>query len=75
MTPQGHYYASVLVEDGIAKPEPQLGKAIGLDVSLNHLVVTSDSAKHNNPKWLRKHKKKPQAQTTKVIPQGQGLSI
>ncbi|CAA9587287.1 Mobile element protein [uncultured Synechococcales cyanobacterium] len=67
----GHYYASVLVEDGTQQPRTDTqGQAIGLDVGLNHLVVTSDGSKYNNPKWFRKHaknlKRKQQSLSRKV---------
>ena len=70
---RGHYFASVLVEDGIDQPEsnsdadsvsgrysvrpPVLGKIIGLDVGLTDLVVTSNGSKFSNPRWFRKHQK------------------
>ncbi len=58
MNSRGHYYASVLVEDGIGKPEPSAeGQAIGLDVGLTDLVVTSNGSKFNNPKWFRNHQR------------------
>jgi putative transposase len=54
--PDGRYYASLLVEDGIAKPEVSSeGKAIGLDLGLIDFVVTSDGSKYRNPKHLKKH--------------------
>jgi putative transposase len=54
--PDGRYYASLLVEDGIAKPAPSLeGKAIGIDVGLIDFVVTSDGSKYQNPRHLKKH--------------------
>lgn len=57
-TPSGKYYASILFEDGIEKPETKTeGKAIGIDLGLNHFAITSDGSKFNNPKWLAKHEK------------------
>lgn len=55
---RGHYFASVLVEDDREQPETSTeGKTIGLDVGLNHIVVTSDGSKFNNPRWFRKHQR------------------
>lgn len=52
----GKYYASLLVDDGRKTPESDTnGKAIGLDVGLIDLVVTSDGNKYANPKHLKKH--------------------
>lgn len=55
---RGHYFASVLVEDGKDAVEASTeGKAIGIDLGLNDLVVTSDGSKFNNPRWFRKHQR------------------
>lgn len=55
---RGHYFASVLVEDDKEQPETSAeGKAIGLDVGLTHIVVTSDGSKFDNPRWVRKHQR------------------
>lgn len=52
----GKYYASILVDDGLEKPESNAsGKAIGLDVGLIDFAVTSDGSKYTNPKHLKKH--------------------
>jgi len=54
--PDGCYYASVLLDDGIEKPESRSeGKAIGIDLGLIDFVVTSDGSKFNNPHHLKKH--------------------
>lgn len=54
----GHYHASVLTDDGIPMPEVFTdGKAIGVDVGLSHLAVTSDGSKFSNPRHLRKAEK------------------
>lgn len=51
--PDGRYYASLLVEDGIEKPIPNSeGKAVGID-----FAVTSDGSKYQNPKHLKKHER------------------
>ena len=50
------YYAAVLFEDGLNKPKTSTeGKAIGIDLGLNHFAITSEGSKFNNPKWLKKH--------------------
>jgi len=47
----GQYHAAVLTEDGVALPEVSAdGKAIGIDVGLTHLAVTSDGSKFDNPR-------------------------
>jgi putative transposase len=54
--PDGRYYASLLVEDGIEKPEPSReGKAIGIDLGLIDFAVTSDGSRYQNPRHLKKH--------------------
>ena len=54
----GEYYASILVEDGKKKPEPcSEGKAVGIDLGLNHYAITSDGNKYDNPRWMDKHEK------------------
>jgi putative transposase len=56
--PDGRYYASLLVEDSIEKPEPSSdGKAIGIDLGLIDFVVTSDGSKYQNPRHLKKHER------------------
>jgi putative transposase len=54
----GRYYASLLMDDGVAKPEPSSdGKAIGIDLGLSDFAVTSDGSKYQNPRHLKKHEK------------------
>jgi putative transposase len=56
--PDGRYYASLLMDDGIDMPKPiSEGKAIGIDLGLIDFAVTSDGSKFNNPKHLKKHEK------------------
>ncbi len=56
--PDGRYYASLLIEDGIAKPEQSSeGKAIGIDLGLTDFAVTSDGSKYQNPRHLKKHER------------------
>ncbi len=40
------YFAAILFEDG---------KAIGIDLGLNHFAITSDGSKFEHPRWLAKH--------------------
>ncbi|MDJ0715146.1 MAG: RNA-guided endonuclease TnpB family protein [Prochloraceae cyanobacterium] len=55
-TQTGKYYASILFEDGCNQPEVKTeGKAIGIDLGLNHFAITSDGSKFDNPKWLARH--------------------
>ena len=54
----GRYYVSLLMDDGLEKPELiGDGKAIGLDLGLTDFVVTSDGSKYQNPRHLKKHEK------------------
>ena len=57
-TPDERYYASLLIDDGIAKPEiTSEGKAIGIDLGLIDFVVTSEGSKFRNRSHLKKHSK------------------
>ncbi|NJO98172.1 MAG: IS200/IS605 family element transposase accessory protein TnpB [Pleurocapsa sp. CRU_1_2] len=52
------YYASILFDDGVDKPSTNTeGKAIGIDLGLNHFAITSDGSKFDNPRWLAKHER------------------
>lgn len=56
--PSGQYFASILVDDGLDLPTPSTeGKAIGIDVGIIDIAVTSDGEKFSNPKWMTKHEK------------------
>lgn len=56
--PEGKYYASLLLEDGLPVATPSnKGKAIGLDLGLTDFVVTSDSSKIKQPKWMKKRQR------------------
>ncbi len=51
----GQFFASILTENDAAMPEVlTVGKAIGIDVGLTHLAVTSNGQKFDNPRHLRK---------------------
>ncbi len=58
VTPTGKYYASVLVDDGVAEPTPppaDEARALGLDFGLKDLVVTSEGQRFENPKALKRY--------------------
>jgi putative transposase len=56
--PDGRYYASLLIEDGLDKPQPSSeGKVIGIDLGLTDFAVTSDGSKYQNPRHLKKHER------------------
>ncbi len=64
--PDGRYYASLLMDDGVENPvpnednwagDPTSGKAIGIDLGLLDFVVTSDGSKYQNPRHLKKHER------------------
>jgi putative transposase len=56
--PDGRYYASLLMDDGIENPVAnEDGKAIGIDLGLLDFVVTSDGSKYQNPRHLKKHER------------------
>jgi putative transposase len=51
----GQFYASILTDDGVDMPTVSTdGKAIGIDVGLTHLAVTSDGSKFESPRHIRK---------------------
>lgn len=54
--PDGRYYASLLMDDGMAAPKQSSeGKTIGIDLGLTDFAVTSDGSKFQNPRHLKKH--------------------
>jgi putative transposase len=56
--PCGHYYASILTEDGQSIPESSFdGPVIGIDVGLIDFAVTSDNSHFENPKHLKQAEK------------------
>jgi putative transposase len=58
-TPSGQYYASCLFDDGKELPQQSSdGKAVGIDMGLNHYAITSDGTKHGNPKYYRQYEDK-----------------
>ena len=59
LNPSGEYYAACLYDDGKDKPvSSSKGKAIGVDMGINHYAITSDGTKHGNPKYYRKYEVK-----------------
>ena len=59
LNPSGEYYATCLYDDGKDKPvSSSKGKAIGVDMGINHYAITSDGTKHGNPKYYRKYEVK-----------------
>lgn len=58
LNPSGEYYASLLFEMEGNEPMPSTeGKAIGVDLGINHFAVTSDGSKFDNPRHLRKYER------------------
>ena len=61
-TSTGKYFASVLVDDGIAPVEKlkeiSADKFLGIDAGLTDVVYCSDASHVANPKYLRKHQKR-----------------
>jgi putative transposase len=59
LTLSGEYYAACLYDDGNDRPATSSqGKAIGVDLGINHYAITSDGTKHGNPKYYRKYETK-----------------
>ena len=57
-TTSDKYFASILVDDGKELPQTSSkGEAIGIDVGIADIAVTSDGEKFSNPKWMSKHEK------------------
>jgi putative transposase len=53
--PCGHYYASILTENGLPTPDISTdGRVLGIDVGIIDVAVTSDGKKIGNPRHLRK---------------------
>jgi putative transposase len=55
-TKTGKYYISVLVDDGLKEPEPapfDSKSTVGIDVGLTSFLITSDSNKVDNPRYLK----------------------
>ena len=57
-TPSGKYYVAVCCTDVDIAPLEKTGKAVGIDVGIHDLAVTSDGVKYTNPKHYEKSLKK-----------------
>jgi putative transposase len=54
----GRYFASILVEDGVDKPEASKdGDVIGIDLGLTDFAVTSNGSKYQHPRATKKHER------------------
>jgi putative transposase len=56
--PSGRWHISIRFDDPTIKPLPANNKAVGIDLGLSSLVITSDGEKIPNPKHLKKHYRK-----------------
>lgn len=52
------YYVSVVVEENITLEERQETTAVGIDLGVKSLVVTSDGEFYDNPQYLSKYERK-----------------
>ena len=51
----GQFHAAILTDNDVELPTISTeGKAIGIDVGLTHIAITSDGSKFDNPRHLRK---------------------
>nr|WP_232023875.1 transposase [Microcystis viridis] len=53
--PSGRWHISIRFDDPTIKPLPVTDKAIGIDLGISSLVITSDGDKVSNPKHFNKH--------------------
>jgi putative transposase len=59
MTATDNFFVSCLYDDEKDTPVAnQDGKAIGIDVGLNHFAITSNGTKHDNPQYYRKYEER-----------------
>lgn len=56
-TPTGKYFVSVLVETE-HKPIPSTDKAIGIDLGIKDLLITSDGEKYDNKRIIKQYENK-----------------
>ena len=63
----GRYYLSLIVETTAPKALPKTGKAVGIDVGIADLAISSDGVKYGtfNAKWLEKQAAKGQSKYNK----------
>ena len=52
------FYVSVCVEKELELPEKNNNQAVGIDIGVKNLVVTSNNEYYDNPKYLDKYEKK-----------------
>lgn len=56
-TATGKYFASILVDDGLAKPNPltdlNAPQVVGIDMGITDLAITSTGHKTGNPRFLK----------------------
>ena len=52
------FYVSVCVEEEIKLPEKTTNKAVGIDIGVKNLVVTSNKEYYGNPRYLDKYERK-----------------
>ena len=53
--PSGRWHISIRFDDPTIKPLPVTDKAIGIDLGISSLVITSDGDKVSNPNHFKKH--------------------
>ncbi len=53
--PSGRWHISIRFDDPTIKPLPVTDKAIGIDLGISSLVITSNGDKVSNPKHFKKH--------------------
>ena len=52
------FYVSVCVEEEIELPERTNNQAVGIDIGVKNLVITSDNEYYGNPRYLDKYERK-----------------
>ena len=59
MSKTGKFYASILVDDGVATPSPihTIGKVVGIDLGLSHYAIGSNGEKTANPRFVKRAEK------------------
>lgn len=69
------YFAAILFDDGKKQPQrSKEGKAIGIDLGLNHFAVTSDGSKFDNPRLLNKYQQNLQLKQQQLSRKQKGSS-
>lgn len=58
MTKSGKFFVSLCCTEVEIPQVPSTDKAVGIDLGIKDLLITSDGQKYNNPKWLQKAQKK-----------------